>query len=206
MFAGKLNKAIRFAEAAGYLGDNVCSNGRAFNLEVRLDAGAYIRGEKTALLESLEGKRGLVRSKPPLPAIKGLFGQPRMVNNVLSLAAIPFIMVKDAKIYADYGMGRSLGTLAIQLAREDVGHHNALDKLIGACIREQGDTAFTDGFALMSNRASFEMVHKSASVGISSLVAVSAPTALAIREACNSGMNLIGFARPGCHVIYPQNA
>lgn len=123
---------------------------------------------------------------------------------MLSLAAIPFIMVKDAKICADYGMGRSLGTLAIQLAREDVGHHNALDKLIGACIREQDDTA-TDGFALMSNRASFEMVHKSASVGISSLVAVSAPTALAIREACNSGMNLIGFARPGCHVIYPHH-
>lgn len=111
-----LKKAISRAEAAGYLGDNICGNGRAFHLEVRLGAGAYICGEETSLLESLEGKRGLVRAKPPLPAIKGLFGQPTVVNNVLSLAAIPFIMAQGAKTYADYGMGRSLGTLAIQLA------------------------------------------------------------------------------------------
>ncbi len=104
-----LNAAIRRAEAAGYLGENVCSNGRAFHLEVRLGAGAYICGEETALLESLEGKRGLVRSKPPLPAIKGLFGQPTVVNNVLSLAAIPFILAEGGQAYADYGMGRSLG-------------------------------------------------------------------------------------------------
>ncbi|WP_100638940.1 formate dehydrogenase beta subunit [Marinobacter salexigens] len=111
-----LNEAIRRAEAQGYLGENVCGSGRPFLLEVRLGAGAYICGEETSLLESLEGKRGLVRSKPPLPAIKGLFGQPTVVNNVLSLAAVPYIMANGGKAYADYGMGRSLGTLPIQLA------------------------------------------------------------------------------------------
>ncbi len=83
---------------------------------MRLGAGAYICGEETSLLESLEGKRGMVRAKPPLPAIEGLFGKPTVVNNVLSLAAVPFIMAEGGKAYAEYGTGRSLGTLAVQLA------------------------------------------------------------------------------------------
>jgi len=83
---------------------------------VRMGAGAYICGEETSLLESLEGKRGLVRAKPPLPAIVGLFGKPTVVNNVLSLAAVPFILDKGAQAYADCGMGRSRGTLPFQLA------------------------------------------------------------------------------------------
>ncbi|MGE4533086.1 formate dehydrogenase beta subunit [Halomonas sp.] len=111
-----LDTAIARAKDAGYLGDNLQGSGRAFHLEVRLGAGAYICGEETSLLESLEGKRGLVRFKPPLPAIEGLFGRPTVVNNVLSLAAVPFILAEGAQAYANHGMGRSRGTLALQLA------------------------------------------------------------------------------------------
>ena len=111
-----LNEAIDKANAAGYLGDDVCGSGKSFQMEVRRAAGAYVCGEETSLLESLEGKRGLVRFKPPLPAIEGLFGKPTVVNNVISLATIPIILDKGAQYYADYGMGRSRGTLPIQLA------------------------------------------------------------------------------------------
>lgn len=111
-----LDAAIARAEAAGYLGDDLQGSGRTFHLEVRLGAGAYICGEETSLLESLEGKRGLVRAKPPLPAIEGLFGRPTVVNNVLSLAAVPCILAEGAQAYANHGMGRSRGTLALQLA------------------------------------------------------------------------------------------
>ncbi|MCP1327397.1 NADH-ubiquinone oxidoreductase-F iron-sulfur binding region domain-containing protein, partial [Halomonas sp. 707D4] len=111
-----LDEAILRAEAEGYLGDDIRDSSRAFHLEVRLGAGAYICGEETSLLESLEGKRGLVRFKPPLPAIEGLFGRPTVVNNVLSLAAVPFILAEGGQAYAQYGMGRSKGTLALQLA------------------------------------------------------------------------------------------
>lgn len=111
-----LNQAIAAATTAGYLGDNVANSGKAFYLEVRLGAGAYICGEETALLESLEGKRGLVRAKPPLPAIVGLFGCPTLVHNVLTLAAIPYILAEGGPAYSNFGMGRSLGTLPFQLA------------------------------------------------------------------------------------------
>ncbi|MCO4321506.1 formate dehydrogenase beta subunit [Aliidiomarina quisquiliarum] len=130
-----LNTAIARAEAAGYLGNNVAGSGRAFHLEVRLGAGAYICGEETSLLESLEGKRGLVRSKPPLPAIEGLFGQPTVVNNVLSLAAVPYIMAKGGQSYANYGMGRSLGTLAVQLAG-NIKQGGLIELAFGVSLRE----------------------------------------------------------------------
>jgi len=111
-----LNKAIERARDAGYLGQSVVGNSHQFELEVRLGAGAYICGEETSLLDSLEGKRGMVRAKPPLPAIEGLFGKPTVVNNVLTLAAISTIMDRGAAYYHDFGMGRSRGTLPVQLA------------------------------------------------------------------------------------------
>lgn len=108
-------EAMANARAAGYLGNNIAGSGKAFDLEIRMGAGAYVCGEETSLLESLEGKRGQIRFKPPLPALKGLFGQPTVVNNVISLATIPVIFEKGAKHYADFGMGRSRGTLPFQL-------------------------------------------------------------------------------------------
>ena len=111
-----MNAAIAAAKRAGYLGAKIGGSSHSFDLEVRVGAGAYVCGEETSLLESLEGRRGLVRAKPPLPAHKGLFGRPTVINNVLSFAAIPFILAGGAKAYADFGMGRSRGTMPIQLA------------------------------------------------------------------------------------------
>ncbi len=111
-----LNAAIATAYEAGYLGENIQGSGKAFHLEVRQGAGAYVCGEETSLMESLEGKRGLVRFKPPLPAISGLFGQPTVVNNVISLASVPVILDKGGDYYRDFGMDRSRGTLPVQLA------------------------------------------------------------------------------------------
>jgi formate dehydrogenase iron-sulfur subunit len=111
-----MNAAISAAKRAGYLGARIGGSGHSFDLEVRVGAGAYVCGEETSLLESLEGRRGIVRAKPPLPAHKGLFGKPTVINNVLSFAAIPFILAGGAKAYADFGIGRSRGTMPIQLA------------------------------------------------------------------------------------------
>jgi formate dehydrogenase iron-sulfur subunit len=111
-----LEAAIEAAERASYLGNKVLGSAHAFHLEVRVGAGAYVCGEETSLLESLEGKRGLVRAKPPLPAHVGLFGKPTVINNVLSLAAVPYILAEGPEAYAAFGMGRSRGTMPIQLA------------------------------------------------------------------------------------------
>ncbi len=111
-----MERAIATARRAGLLGVNVAGSAFAFDLEVRVGAGAYVCGEETALLDSIEGKRGQVRAKPPLPAHKGLFGAPTVINNVLSFAAVPFVMAEGAEIYRDFGMGRSRGTMPIQLA------------------------------------------------------------------------------------------
>jgi formate dehydrogenase iron-sulfur subunit len=130
-----LNAAIAKAAEQGYLGDNVLGSGKAFHLEVRLGAGAYICGEETAMLESLEGKRGIVRFKPPLPAIEGLFGKPTVINNVISLASVPIILDKGADFYRDFGMGRSRGTLPFQLAG-NIKHGGLVEKAFGLTLRE----------------------------------------------------------------------
>jgi formate dehydrogenase iron-sulfur subunit len=130
-----LNIAIRNAYELGYLGGDILGSGRRFDLEVRRAAGAYVCGEETSLLESLEGKRGLVRFKPPLPAIEGLFGKPTVVNNVISLASVPMVMDKGAAYYQDYGMGRSRGTLPIQLAG-NLKQCGLVEKAFGITLRE----------------------------------------------------------------------
>ncbi|MFC4002698.1 formate dehydrogenase beta subunit [Prauserella oleivorans] len=111
-----LRRAIDIAYAHGWLGENVLGSGLRFDLFVRVGAGAYICGEETSMLESLEGKRGMVRAKPPIPAITGLFGKPTIVNNVLTLASVPTILARGAQVYADLGVERSRGTQVFQLA------------------------------------------------------------------------------------------
>jgi formate dehydrogenase iron-sulfur subunit len=111
-----LNAALRVAREAGMLGGDAAGSGLSFDIEVRSGAGAYVCGEETSMLESLEGKRGLVRAKPPLPAHRGLFGRPTVINNLVSLASVPVILAEGAKAYADFGLGRSRGTMPIQLA------------------------------------------------------------------------------------------
>ena len=130
-----MRAAIDIANAAGYLGEDILGSGRAFSLEVRRGAGAYICGEETSLLESIEGKRGQIRFKPPLPAHKGLFGQPTVVNNVLSLATVPVILQQGAQFYAEYGRGRSRGTQPFQLAG-NVKHGGLIEKAFGLTLGE----------------------------------------------------------------------
>ena len=130
-----MNEAIARAEAAGYLGANVCASGQAFHLHVRKAAGSYVCGEETAMLESIEGKRGIVRAKPPLPAIEGLFGQPTVINNVITFASVPIILAKGAAFYKGYGMGRSTGTLPIQLAG-NIKQGGLVEKAFGVTLRE----------------------------------------------------------------------
>jgi len=130
-----LNQAIAIAEQAQYLGENIQGSGKTFHLEVRLGAGAYICGEETALLESLEGKRGIVRFKPPIPALKGLFGLPTIVNNTISFASVPIIMDKGGAFYKNFGMGRSRGTLPFQLAG-NLKQGGLVEKAFGLTLRE----------------------------------------------------------------------
>jgi formate dehydrogenase iron-sulfur subunit len=130
-----LTAAIAAARTRGLLGPSVLGSSHAFELHLRRGAGAYICGEETAMLESLEGKRGMVRPKPPLPAIAGLFGRPSLIHNVMSLAAVPLIAEKGGAFYAAYGMGRSKGTLPFQLAG-NVKRGGLVERAFGLTLRE----------------------------------------------------------------------
>ncbi|MGY0194272.1 formate dehydrogenase beta subunit [Leptothrix sp. BB-4] len=128
-------EAITRATAAGFLGDSVLGSGRTFHLEARLAAGSYVCGEETAMLESLEGRRGIVRAKPPIPALSGLFGQPTVINNVLTFASAPWILAHGAAAYKAYGRGRSTGTLPFQLAG-NIARGGLVELAFGTTLRE----------------------------------------------------------------------
>jgi formate dehydrogenase iron-sulfur subunit len=130
-----LEAAIATAYAQGYLGPTILGSGKRFDLEVRMGGGAYICGEETSLLESLEGKRGQVRFKPPLPAVEGLFGKPTVINNVITLASVPIILDRGAEYYQHFGIGRSRGTLPIQLAG-NIKRGGLVEKAFGVTLRE----------------------------------------------------------------------
>ena len=111
-----MTKAIEIALKNNLLGKNILNSGKEFNIEIRVGAGSYVCGEETAMLESLEGKRGVVRAKPPLPAIEGLFGKPTIINNVLTLASVPMVLAQGANFYKSLGTEKSKGTQVFQLA------------------------------------------------------------------------------------------
>jgi formate dehydrogenase iron-sulfur subunit len=111
-----MEAAVRIAQADGLLGHPLNDAGFAFDMEIRTGAGAYVCGEETSLLNSLEGKRGVVRAKPPLPALEGFLGKPTVVNNVITLATVPVIFERGAAFYKDFGLGRSRGTIPLQIA------------------------------------------------------------------------------------------
>jgi formate dehydrogenase iron-sulfur subunit len=144
-----LNDAIRTARNMCMLGKNIAGSAYEFDLEVRTGAGAYVCGEETSLLESLEGKRGVVRAKPPLPAHQGLFGRPTVINNVLSLATVPVILDKGADFYRAFGTGRSRGTMPIQLAG-NIKHGGLFETAFGVTLGELIDDI---GGGTLSGRA-----------------------------------------------------
>lgn len=130
-----MRRAVKAMEDAGWLGQNIGGSDTHFDLHIRVGAGAYICGEESSMLESIEGKRGQVKVKPPIPAISGLFNKPTIVNNVLTLATVPYILAEGAKTYADYGQGRSRGTQPFQLAG-DIAQGGLIEMAFGVTIDE----------------------------------------------------------------------
>ena len=130
-----LNQALTLARDAGWLGKDIQGSGFDFDIELHLGAGSYVCGEETAMLESLEGKAGVIRYKPPLPALEGLFGKPTVVNNVITLASVPNVMSLGGERYAGFGQDRSKGTLAFQLAG-NVKRGGLVEKAFGLTLKE----------------------------------------------------------------------
>jgi len=126
-----MGRAVQIWQAANLL----AGSGQTFEIIIRRGAGAYICGEETSMLESIEGKRGQIKVKPPLPAIEGLFGKPTIINNVLTLASVPIILDKGAGYYRDFGQGRSRGTQAFQLGG-DIKRGGLVEKAFGVSLRE----------------------------------------------------------------------
>jgi formate dehydrogenase iron-sulfur subunit len=136
-----MEQALAIARRENLLGPRILGSAVDFDIEIRVGAGAYVCGEETSLMESIEGRRGQVRAKPPIPALRGLFGQPTVINNTLSFAAIPFILAEGGAAYADFGMGRSRGTMPVQLAG-NVNHGGLFETgfgiTLGALVDEIG--------------------------------------------------------------------
>lgn len=130
-----LQKAIELARDFGWLGERVLDSAHAFDIQIRVGAGSYVCGEETAMLESIEGKRGVVRAKPPLPAIEGLFGQPTVINNVLTLSTVPMVLAQGAAAYKARGVGRSLGTQVFQLGG-NIARGGIVEKAFGVTLNE----------------------------------------------------------------------
>ena len=130
-----LQNAIKSANKANWLGKNIQNSGYDFNIDIHIGGGSYVCGEETAMLESLEGKAGMIRYKPPLPAIEGLFGKPTIVNNVVTLGSVPDILAMGGEAYSEYGMNRSKGTLAFQLSG-NVKRGGLVELAFGITLRE----------------------------------------------------------------------
>jgi formate dehydrogenase iron-sulfur subunit len=130
-----MRSAIEIAREHGWLGTQILGSALDFDLHIRVGAGAYICGEETSMLESLEGKRGMVRAKPPIPAIEGLFGKPTVVNNVLTLATVPTVLANGAKAYQELGVERSRGTQVFQLGG-NIAHGGIVETAFGVTLRE----------------------------------------------------------------------
>ncbi len=130
-----MQRAIDLSREQGWLGDSILDTDFAFDIHVRVGAGSYVCGEETAMLESLEGKRGMVRPKPPLPALEGLFGVPTVINNVISIGSVPSIMSRGAEAYSSLGTGRSQGTSVFQLAG-NIAQGGIVETGFGVSVRE----------------------------------------------------------------------